>query len=603
MLRECERLVAENDEGFVEYKWRLVDVGENRFQHLVTQMKFRVGEGDGECIYEIGVEDNGTPRGLSTADYTESLATLRRMASTLGYSTQIMFERTVSTTPLLQCAEVLVRDARQRPCPYKVALLGPSGGGKTTLCGVLAQGLRDDGVGAARQTVFQHRHELETGHSSCVASRLVGFNVQGEPLSCDGGQCGAPTLDPTERCDATAMERSHTVVQLLDLPGRRKSRRTAIRALLSRAPAHAMLVIDGTADPATFDDDYFVLCGAAALPLSVVITHHDAIASANQLVALFGELQTKLRDFGLGGRCRFVEGSDSGSESDTDFIAEDREDQPIVPVFVVSTVSLHGVSALMHHLYVSARGVKNCRESDAFGSCSVEIRDASTVDAGTVLHGTVIHGRIRIGQHVALSPLGTLSPVDARIEAIRVAGGLLADYATSGADIALLIAGPDADSTKNWRPRGRQRSGVTMTDSRSPRMAMCVGAIIDPPNGSLPLPSAEPVFFLCGGTQVVARVEPRRCDGAISYRLTWEGWAVPRRRGMLCVLQGVSSGVLRVSRVRETIPADAAIDTSAAESCVGSGAMSVEAYSETAIRSDRSESPGHNAEPSTEDGL
>lgn len=47
-------LPPEDAEGNVEYKLKLVDPSESRFEHLVTQMKWRLREGQGEAIYEIG---------------------------------------------------------------------------------------------------------------------------------------------------------------------------------------------------------------------------------------------------------------------------------------------------------------------------------------------------------------------------------------------------------------------------------------------------------------------------------------------------------------------------------------------------------------------
>ena len=46
----------------------------------MTQMKWRLREGRGEAIYEIGVADNGLLLGLSENDLTSSLNTLNRMA-------------------------------------------------------------------------------------------------------------------------------------------------------------------------------------------------------------------------------------------------------------------------------------------------------------------------------------------------------------------------------------------------------------------------------------------------------------------------------------------------------------------------------------------
>ena len=53
----------------------------SRLEHLVTQMKWRLEEGNGEAIYEIGVEDNGILTGLNEADLQASLSTLEKMAN------------------------------------------------------------------------------------------------------------------------------------------------------------------------------------------------------------------------------------------------------------------------------------------------------------------------------------------------------------------------------------------------------------------------------------------------------------------------------------------------------------------------------------------
>lgn len=44
-------------------------------------MKWRLEEGNGEAIYEIGVEDNGILTGLNEADLQASLSTLEKMAN------------------------------------------------------------------------------------------------------------------------------------------------------------------------------------------------------------------------------------------------------------------------------------------------------------------------------------------------------------------------------------------------------------------------------------------------------------------------------------------------------------------------------------------
>lgn len=45
--------------GNIEYKLKLISPSKQRLDHLVTQLKWRLNEGNGEAIYEIGVTDSG----------------------------------------------------------------------------------------------------------------------------------------------------------------------------------------------------------------------------------------------------------------------------------------------------------------------------------------------------------------------------------------------------------------------------------------------------------------------------------------------------------------------------------------------------------------
>ena len=47
--------------GNIEYKLKLISPSKQRLDHLVTQLKWRLNEGNGEAIYEIGVTDSGKP--------------------------------------------------------------------------------------------------------------------------------------------------------------------------------------------------------------------------------------------------------------------------------------------------------------------------------------------------------------------------------------------------------------------------------------------------------------------------------------------------------------------------------------------------------------
>ena len=103
-------LPPEPQQGNIEYKLKLVNPSNHRLEHLVTQMKWRLREGQGEAIYEIGVEDNGLMTGLSEEDMISSLDTLREMARRLGSTIEVLRDREVETEDgVKSVAEILVR--------------------------------------------------------------------------------------------------------------------------------------------------------------------------------------------------------------------------------------------------------------------------------------------------------------------------------------------------------------------------------------------------------------------------------------------------------------------------------------------------------------
>ncbi|GAA5863744.1 hypothetical protein JCM1840_005751 [Sporobolomyces johnsonii] len=83
---KLEGLQPEVDhQGHIEYKLKLLTpTSLRRLEKLRTQLKWRLVEGGGQAIYELGLLDNGVLVGLSQSDMQESLRTLGRMLAGLG---------------------------------------------------------------------------------------------------------------------------------------------------------------------------------------------------------------------------------------------------------------------------------------------------------------------------------------------------------------------------------------------------------------------------------------------------------------------------------------------------------------------------------------
>ncbi len=89
-IRAILDLGPEKDDGNVEYKRSLLGKGKERQLELETQMRYRMEEGNGQCTYVIGVEDDGVPYGLTGDEYKETREVLEKIAKRNDYSLRLL---------------------------------------------------------------------------------------------------------------------------------------------------------------------------------------------------------------------------------------------------------------------------------------------------------------------------------------------------------------------------------------------------------------------------------------------------------------------------------------------------------------------------------
>lgn len=114
------------------YKFRVINSTPQRLDNLTAQMKLRLIEGQGQCIYEIGVEENGNTLGLSEEELKISIATLTDIAYKLNAK--------ISCHNFLKgkvgiIAEVLIKQSviNANQLEIKIGLIGQENSGKSTL--------------------------------------------------------------------------------------------------------------------------------------------------------------------------------------------------------------------------------------------------------------------------------------------------------------------------------------------------------------------------------------------------------------------------------------------------------------------------------------
>ncbi|KMQ90999.1 gtp-binding protein 2-like protein [Lasius niger] len=377
-------LPPEPEQGNIEYKLKLINPSSQRFEHLVTQMKWRLREGHGEAIYQIGVEDNGKLAGLTKEEMKASLKTLKDMASRLGATIRILRERiaTSSTNNTLasqnrnnninkeekKVAEVLVKKLRKDDredqdsiVDLRLAVIGAQDAGKSTLLGVLTQGELDNGRGRARLNMLRHLHEIKTGRTSSISHEIIGFDSTGHILNY------AEMATAEEIC-----EHASKVVTFIDLAGHRKYLRTTVLGLTGFCDMSETLV---QLEDAMMTQGY---------PKQLVLFSNNDIPSWD-------------------------------CTSD------------VIPVFSVSCVTGEGLEELTAFIKNLAPYEMNSIDSDP-ESCLFQIDETFRVAGLTqpVLGGLLVKGAIAPGTRLLVGPLpdGEFSPV-------RVATVLILYHATA----------------------------------------------------------------------------------------------------------------------------------------------------------------------------
>lgn len=394
-------LPPEPQQGNVEYKLKLVNPTNQRLEHLVTQMKWRLREGQGEAIYEIGVEDNGLMTGLSDDDMDSSLDTLREMARRLGATIQVLRDRVVVTEDGPRTvAEILVRKVPDdRQCiDLRVCVLGSADVGKSTLLGVLTQGQLDNGRGRARLNMFRHLHEIQTGRTSSISHEILGFDSVGN--SVDYSTCSTAE----EIC-----ENATKLLTFIDLAGHQKYLRTTISGLTGYSPHYVMLVVSASAGVVTMTQEHVSFAVALEVPLFIILTKVD-VTPRVKLQATLDSLQKMLTAVGSKKVPLVVKSADDIITAVSNTLKEN-----VVPIFCVSSVSGTGLDKVKRFLHLLPPGA-GLKVQEKLEQANPEFQIDEIFDVpnvGCVVGGLVTQGIITEGMALNLGPFedGSFRPV------------------------------------------------------------------------------------------------------------------------------------------------------------------------------------------------
>ncbi|XP_075997857.1 GTP-binding protein 2 [Genypterus blacodes] len=446
-------LPPEAEEGNIEYKLKLVNPTQYRFEHLATQMKWRLQEGRGEAVYQIGVEDNGMLVGLPEEDMRASLKTLHRLAEKVGADIAVLRQREVeydSEVPH-KIAEVLIRKVPddQQFLDLRVAVLGNVDSGKSTLLGVLTQGELDNGRGRARLNLFRHLHEIQTGRTSSISFEILGFNSKGEVVNYS-----------ESRTAEQICENASKMITFIDLAGHHKYLKTTIFGLTSYCPDFAMLVVSANTGMAGTTREHLGLAMALKVPTFIVVSKVD-LCTRPTVERTVRQLERVLKQPGCNKVPMIVSNTDDAVMAAQQFA----QSPNITPIFTLSSVSGESLD-LLKVFFNIIPPLSNSKEQEELMQQLTEFQvdEIYTVpEVGTVVGGTLYSGICREGDDLVVGPTDsglfhklTVGSIQRNRSACRVLrAGQAATLALGNFDRSLLRKGmvmvsPEMDPTVCW---------------------------------------------------------------------------------------------------------------------------------------------------------
>merc|ERR1711893_493338 len=380
--------------------------------------------GQGEILYTINDDSWNTLKSQSKIEnlsIEDSISVLTSIAEKLDLNIQTL-RKSESNCDVLIRKKITTQDFIE----IRVAVVGNVDAGKSTLLGVLTHAELDNGRGHARQKLFRHRHELESGRTSAVGSEILGFDNDGNVVN------KASHVSQNHPISATALnnmwqkvcQNASKVVTFVDLAGHEKYLKTTVFGMTGHLPDFCMLIVGSNQGVVGMAKEHLGLALALSVHVFVVVTKVD-MCPENVLEQTMRTLKKILKS----PACRKLP-LDVQDENDVVMAAHNFSGQKICPIFKVSNVTGFNLDLLKKFMNIltsrscslkntGLTGIESIPDEEIKGKEKVELLldDSFSVGGvGTIVSGTVISGILRANSTLPFGPdsLGKFKEVDVK---------------------------------------------------------------------------------------------------------------------------------------------------------------------------------------------
>lgn len=380
LIREKEKLIKPTTE------W---------IQDITECITTKLADND-ELIVTLGATDDEQNR-LTVDDLEICMNNFKSIANSFDADCTLAFRKKVDSSNFY-IDEILVR---KRPevdnfSEIRIAVVGNVDSGKSTLLGVLTHCELDNGRGLARQKLFRHKHEIETGRTSSIGNDILGFDSFGNVVN-------KPTAHGNSMNWTKICEKSSKVITFIDLAGHEKYLKTTIYGMTGHCPDYVMLMIGANAGIVGTSREHLTITLALCIPVFMVITKID-MCPPNILQETLQSIKKLVKSIGCRKTPIIIKNEEDVSISVTNF-ASDR----LCPIFQVSNVDGTNLNYLRMFLnLLNSRAPRYDRSPQEFQIDEIY----SVPGVGTVVSGLTLKGTICVNDVLLLGPntLGQFFP-------------------------------------------------------------------------------------------------------------------------------------------------------------------------------------------------
>uniref|UniRef100_A0A0N5BDG7 Tr-type G domain-containing protein n=1 Tax=Strongyloides papillosus TaxID=174720 RepID=A0A0N5BDG7_STREA len=369
----------------------LIRMNSEAIQRYKEHLKEQLLAGEGETIIEIGKsleEEMDEEKGLTRDQLEIAKRNHELVIKEIGAVNKNLMTKVMRANKCTEIALVREKTVETDFIEVRVAVVGNVDAGKSTLLGVLTHNALDDGRGQARQKLFRHKHEFETGRTSSVSNDILGFNIDGDIVNNPNPHSGH--LDWTTICRESAK-----VVTFIDLAGHEKYLKTTIFGMTGHVPDYSMIMIGANAGIIGTTKEHLTIALSLHVPVFAVITKID-MCPENILAQTIQNLNKLMKSPGARKRPIIV-----NNENDVIECAVNFHNGKICPIFQVSNVTGKNIDLLRRFLNI----IPLWRQHSTEGPPEFQIDEIYTVGGvGTVISGTCMSGVISLNDNMLLGP-------------------------------------------------------------------------------------------------------------------------------------------------------------------------------------------------------